>query len=118
MNWGRAPAHQFKRIPVDAGGTNKRLPDFADWVGRQRWVSQAFDKGRRLPVTGTSCISGFNGKHQVDLAVLGDVIASRAMDLYSQNSPFAWEVQDARGGSGCLCGRADHSFWSTSNFSE
>ena len=43
----------LKRILVDAEGANKRLPDSADWVGRQREVFQAPSESHCLPVTGT-----------------------------------------------------------------
>ena len=47
---------------------------------------RAFDKAPHLPVAGTSSVSCFNERVQVDLLFLDDIIAVHAMDAFPKFS--------------------------------
>ena len=62
--------------------SGKGSQGFHSLVGERR----ASDMAPRLPVTGTSSVSPFNEKLQVDLRSSGDTTALRATDMYSEYS--------------------------------
>ena len=49
-------------------------------------VCRAFDEAPHVPIAGTSTVSTFNEKVQVDLLCLDDLILLRAMDMFSKYS--------------------------------
>ena len=51
-------------------------------------VCRAFDKAPRIPIAGTTTVSAFNGKVQVDLLFLDDPIVVHAMDVFSKYPPL------------------------------
>ena len=50
----------------------------------QRETRRACDKAPEIPTVDTSTASAFKGKLQVGLLFLGNAIALRAMDVYSE----------------------------------
>ena len=66
-NWGHASANQLKRELVDSDGGMSHLANRADEVLENCDVCRAFDKAPRVPIAGTSAVSMFNEKVQVDL---------------------------------------------------
>ena len=86
VSWGRAPAHQLKRFSVDSAGAKQRAMDCVDAVANRREVYQAFEEAPRLRAAGTSSASSFNGKIHVGFRPFGDVMARRAMDMFSKYS--------------------------------
>ena len=63
-----------------------RLVAHVDGVLGNCEVCRAFDKAPHLPVAGTSSVSCFNERIQVDLLFSGDIIAVHAMDAFSKYS--------------------------------
>ena len=57
-----------------------------DEVLEQRKVSWAFDKASYVPTAGTPTGTRINEKLQVDLPFLGDIVAPRATDVFSEYS--------------------------------
>ena len=55
-------------------------------------VCRSFAKAPHDPIAGASTVSMFNGKAQAGLPFLGDIIALRAMDMFSKYS-FLLPVQ-------------------------
>ena len=65
-------------------------------------VCWAFDKAPHIPIAGTSTVSAFNEKIQVDLLFLDDLIAVHGVDVFSRYPPLrlvqsknpkeAWDV--------------------------
>ena len=87
-------SHRLKHNVVDAEGANEGLLDCEGDVQRECEVCQAFEKALRLSVTGTSGVSPFNGKIQMDLPFLDDVIALHAMDMSSRSPPLlSWRAR-------------------------
>ena len=85
-NWGHASASQLKRILVDSDGGMSHLVAHVDSVLGNCEVCRAFDKAPHLPIAGTSSVSCFNERVQVDLLFLDDIIAAHAMDVFSKYS--------------------------------
>ena len=85
-NWGHASANQLKRILVDSDSGMSHLVAHVDSVLENCEVCRAFDKAPHLPIAGTSSVSCFNERVQVDLLFLDDIIAARAMDVFSKYS--------------------------------
>ena len=85
-NWGHASANQLKRILVDSDGGMSHLVAHVDSVLENCEVCRAFDKAPHLPIAGTSSVSCFNERVQVDLLFLDDIIAAHAMDAFSKYS--------------------------------
>ena len=59
------------------------LPTFFDEVLARLEVRQASEKAPRAPMARTSTAAAFNGKSQVDLLFLGDILALRVKDVFS-----------------------------------
>ena len=82
-NWGHVSAQQLKRVFAGWGADNVRLVnDVAEVLGRR-----AFNKAPHVPLSGTPAVSAFHEKFQVDSTFLNDLIASHAMDVFSEYSP-------------------------------
>ena len=47
-------------------------------------VCRAFDKAPHIPIAGTTAVSAFNEKVEVDLPFLDDLIVVHAMDVFSK----------------------------------
>ena len=112
VNWGRAAASQIKRILTDAGrlGTNVLKVDVP--AVRERKACVAFGKAPRLPAAGTSVASAINGKVQVGLLFLGNLITLHSMGLFSCYSlSVTAPSKKTDGGMGCLCGLLDYGIW-------
>ena len=85
-NWGHASASQLKRILVDSDSGLSHLVAHVDSVLDTREVRRVSDKAPHLPIAGTSSVSCFNERVQADLLFLDDIIAARAMDVFSKYS--------------------------------
>ena len=85
-NWGRASAQQPKGVLVDSDGGNMLLSKCLDEVLEHCEECGAVEKVPHEPVAGTSAVSMFRGKLQVDLSFLGDPVALRATDVFPKNS--------------------------------
>ena len=85
-NWGHASASQLKRILVDSDSGMSHLVAHVDGVLDTCEVCRAFDKAPHLPIAGTSSVSCFNERVQVDLLFLDDILAAHAMDVFSKYS--------------------------------
>ena len=70
-NWGRASAQQIKRILADSELDNSRLPQHVDEVLGHCDARRAFGRAPHVLTAGTSAISIFNEKLQLDLLFLG-----------------------------------------------
>ena len=55
-----------------------------DDVVSLRDTCKAFEKAPRIPISGTSPVSMFNERVQMDLLFLDDIIALRIMDVFSK----------------------------------
>ena len=86
VNWGHAPAPQPKRVLVDSEGGHSHFVNFADEVLEHCDVCRAFDMAPHGPTAGTSTVWMFNEMAQAGLLFLGDLVALRAMDMFSKNS--------------------------------
>ena len=71
--WGHASARQLKRVLVGSDGGDYRLVNYADEASEPCEVCMALDKVSHVPIAGTSTVSMFNEKAQVDLLFLGDI---------------------------------------------
>ena len=85
-NWGHASATQLKRVLVDSDGGMSHLVNQVDQVLETCDVCRAFDKAPHIPIAGTTTVSAFNEKVQVDLLFLGDLIVAHAMDVFPKYS--------------------------------
>ena len=83
VNGGHASARRVKQAPADSGGANAHSLACVDEALEQCVVCGAFEKAPRAPIGGTPTVSMFNEKLQVDLLFLGDIIASRVTDVFS-----------------------------------
>ena len=84
--WGRASSQQHKRTMAEAGGkANRLIPPVGDFV-RACEICRAFDVAPAIPVSGTSPASSFNGMAQVDLLLMGDIVALHVLDLFARYS--------------------------------
>ena len=88
VNWGRSSAQQIKRILVDSEGKNLHLLWRVDEASERRDVCRASRRAPHVPIAGTSTVSTFKNKMQVDLLFLGDIIVLRVMDVFSKYSPL------------------------------
>ena len=88
-NWGHASSQQLKRTRALADGKADGLIALADDVVRECETFRAFDVAPAIPVAGTSSVSSFNEKVQVDLLFSGDLIALHVLDLFSRYSPLS-----------------------------
>lgn len=86
VNWGHASAPQHRRVPADSGGGNKVLSDYADKALEQREACRALDEAPHSPLAGKSTVSTPNDKLRADLSFLDDLIALRAIDVFSNSS--------------------------------
>ena len=86
INWGHVSGTQFKRVLVDAEGDTQSLLQHVDGVGSQCDTCKAFDKAPHIPISGTSTVSMFNERLQMDLLFLDDIIAWHIMDVFSKYS--------------------------------
>ena len=86
-NWGHASAQQLRRILVDAHRASEPAPDVTGEAVTQCDMRQASDKAPRLLAAGATLVSATDENAQDGLPPLGNVIALRAMDLYSKQSP-------------------------------
>ena len=86
VNGGHASATQLIRVSVGSEGGNSHSANFADEVSENCDVCRALDKAPHVPNAGTSAVPMFNEKAQVDLPFLGDLVALRAMDMFSKYS--------------------------------
>ena len=87
-NWGHASANQLKRFLVDSDDGMSHLVAHVDGVLENCEVCRAFDEAPHPQIAGTSYVSCFNEKVQMDLLILDDVIVVHAMDVFSKYSLF------------------------------
>ena len=85
-NWGHASATQLERVLVDSDGGISQLANHVDRVLETPAVCRAFDKAPQIQIAGTTTLSAFNEKVQVDLLFLGDLIVMHAIDVFSKYS--------------------------------
>ena len=71
---------------VDSDGGMSHVVAHVDSVLETCEVCRAFDKAPHLPIAGTSSVSCFNERVQVDLLFLDDIIAAHAMGAFSKYS--------------------------------
>ena len=71
---------------AEADGRANSLIQYVDEVVRNCDVCKAFDSAPAIPVAGTSSVSAFNEKLQVDLLFLDDLIVLHVLDLFSRYS--------------------------------
>ena len=67
-----------------AEGDAQSLIRHVDEVAAQRGACKAFEKAPHIPISGTSAVSMFNERLQVDLFFLDDVVTLRIMDVFSK----------------------------------
>ena len=84
--WGHASATQLERVLVDSAGGMSHLVNQVGQVPETCDVCRALDKAPHIPMAGTTTVSAFNEKVQVDFLFLGDLIVVHAMDVFSKNS--------------------------------
>ena len=89
VNWGHASSQQLKRAMAEADGRANSLIQYVDEVVGNCDVCKAFDSAPAIPVAGTSSVSAFNEKLQVDLLFLDDIIVLHVLDLFSRYSLLA-----------------------------
>ena len=75
INWGHASVTQIKRVLVDAEGGAQPLIQHVNEVASQRDTCKAFEQAPHIPISGTSTVSMFNERLQIDLLFLDDIIA-------------------------------------------
>ena len=71
---------------MDAEGDTQSLVQHVDDVVAQSDVCKAFETAPHIPISGTSSVSMFNERLQMDLLFVGDIIAPRIMDVFSKYS--------------------------------
>ena len=86
INWGHASATQIKRVLVDAEGGAQSLIQHVDGVASQCDACTALAKAPHIPISGTSTVSMFNERFQMDLLFLEGIIALHIMDVFSKYS--------------------------------
>ena len=86
INWGRASATQIKRVLADAEGDTQSLIQHVDDVVSSRDARKAFGRAPHIPISGTSSVSMFNERLQMDLLFLDAVVALRITDVFSKYS--------------------------------
>ena len=87
---------------AEADGKADSLIPFADDVVRECDVCRASDVAPSTPVSGASSVAFYNGKVQVDLPLLGDIIVLHVLDISpryshpvpgrSKNSDEVWDA--------------------------
>ena len=83
VNSGHASARQLKRVLAAPDGGNSHSPNsFLEHCATRR----DSDKVPNVLVVATSTAPMFNGKVQVDLLFLDDIVARRAMDMFPKCS--------------------------------
>ena len=82
VNWGRASGQQIKGVLVDSEGMNLHLLHDVDEVLGRCGVCRAFGRAPHRRVAGASTVLMFNGKLQVDLRLLGDIVALHLMEVF------------------------------------
>ena len=83
---GTCLGNAIKRVLVDAEGDTQSLIQHVGDVVSQRDASKEFEKAPHVPISGTSSVSMFNERLQMDLLFLDDIIALRIMDVFSKYS--------------------------------
>ena len=83
-NWAHASAQQLKRTTAEADWRANWLIPLAGDVVRECDICRAPDVAPAIPVVGTSPVSSFNERVQVDISFLGDLITLRVLDLFSR----------------------------------
>ena len=71
---------------VDSDGGMSHLATHVDAALGDCDVCRVFDKAPHVPIAGTSAVSVFNVKVQVDLLFLGELVVAHAMDVSSRFS--------------------------------
>ena len=71
---------------MDAEGDTQALIQHVDEVASQCDTCKAFEKAPHIPIAGTSTVSMFNERLQMDLLFLDAIIALRIMDVFSKYS--------------------------------
>ena len=82
VNLGRASDRQLKGVLVDSEGGNFHVLQDVDEVLGRCGVCRAFGRAPHLLIAGTSTVLMLNGKLQVALLFLGDIIALHAMEVF------------------------------------
>ena len=88
-SWGHSSATQIKRVLADSEGDAQSLIQHVDDVVSQRDARKASERAPRIPDSGTSSLSTFNERLQMDLLFLDDIITSHIMDVFSKYSILA-----------------------------
>ena len=83
---GRASAQQLRRACVDSDCDDMLVANFADEALAHRVVFRSSAEAPRVPIAGKYAVSRFNGKLQADFLLLDDLIAWRAMGVFSKYS--------------------------------
>ena len=97
---------------MGAGWDNMHLVNYRDEALGHFEFRRAFEKDPFVSIAGASTVSMFTEKLRVDLVLLGDRIALRAMDVFFevlQLKPHAFEKSS--GSLGCPSRRLDWRFW-------
>ena len=89
INWGRASATQITRVLVDTDGDTQPPIRHAGDVVSQRDTCKASEKAPHIPISGTSSVSMFSDRLQMDLLFLDVIITLRIMDVFSKYSILA-----------------------------
>ena len=87
MNWAHSSARQLRQVLFGSDGRNMHLPTCADEVLGECEICRASDKAPHDPAAGNSAAAMLNEKLRAYLSFLDDVIAARAMDVFSKNPP-------------------------------
>ena len=81
---GHASATQIKRVLVDAEEDTQSLIQHVDDVVSLRDTCKAFEEAPHIPISGTSSVSMFDVRLQMDLLFLGDIVGLQIMDVFSK----------------------------------
>ena len=84
VNWGRASAHQMKRVSADSDWESMHMVNFADDVSAQFELCRVSDEVPHFPISGTWTAPASSGKCRMDLPFRDDGIALRAIDIFSK----------------------------------
>ena len=83
VTWRHAAAEQPKRISTDSRRGNMQLLNYVDEAPEQCEARRTSEKAPRGPIAGTSAVAMSDETLQVDLLFRDDLIALRAMDVFS-----------------------------------
>ena len=86
VHWGHPSAQQLGRVWAHSDSGNMQLFNYVDEASERCEVCRAFETAPHVPIAGTPAVSAFNGKLQVSILLLGDIIAQHEMDVYSKYS--------------------------------